>query len=308
MVSWAPDEGYEHAGLTRGWFGSGRGNAPPWEPPQSAFNWVAHSAKGLEGHPPCHFRWSTAISVSAEERCQVLSSQDLNIQRHPQKSQNGGGFCLDGRCIVQKKIPKIDADINFAAEQTKVKTAQWWTSWIRLWQLMFSFRLNDKKKAGVPLSCWDEDQFSASKLWWIPKPNEMSCWGFVWGKLSNFQRKYRKIKRSKLSSSFLLSSSFAGQSVHSFIGTPGSCINHAGRHRSELYSWSVAQNNSWICCLLWSILSYLRTFMAGHWASQDFILFFIRECVFVLAWASCITVVSVDFHFTLSLLHTSFIF
>lgn len=65
---------------------------PPLSPPQSAFNWVAHSAKCLEGHPPCHFRWSTAISVSAEERCQVVSSPDLNIQRHPQKNKVWGWF------------------------------------------------------------------------------------------------------------------------------------------------------------------------------------------------------------------------
>ncbi len=32
MVSWAPDEGYEHAGLTRGWFGSGGGLRPRESP------------------------------------------------------------------------------------------------------------------------------------------------------------------------------------------------------------------------------------------------------------------------------------
>ncbi len=76
-------------------------------------------------------------------------------------------------------------------------------------QLMFSFRLDDKK-AGVPLSCWDEDQFSASMLWWIPKLNEMSCWGFVWGKRSHLQRKSARSKgvNCQVHSSSSSSSSF----------------------------------------------------------------------------------------------------
>lgn len=39
-----------------------------------------------------------------------------------------------------------------------------------------------------------------------------------------------------------------------------------------------------------------------------YIFFFFSECVFVLAWGSCIAVAAVDFLFTLSLLHTSFVF